>query len=105
MNLRNTLALLFCCLVSSLLNAQIRQGDYETKWKSIDSLVAKKGLVQSALTEVNKIYTLAKQEKNDAQVIRALLYRINLQGTTRENPAQSALYDLKTQLAVTAQPP
>ncbi|HEX9511392.1 MAG TPA: alpha-2-macroglobulin family protein [Puia sp.] len=104
MNLRNTLALLFCCLVSSLLNAQIRQGDYETKWKSIDSLVAKKGLVQSALTEVNKIYTLAKQEKNDAQVIRALLYRINLQGTTREDAAQSAIEDLEKEIAVAAQP-
>ena len=104
MNLRNTLALLFFCLVSSLLNAQIRQSDYETKWESIDSLVAKKGLVQSALTEVNKIYALAKQEKNDMQLIRALLYRINLQATTREDPMQPAIEDLEKEIAVAAQP-
>ena len=33
-----------------------------------------KGLPKSALEEVKKIYTLAKAEKQDAQVIKALVY-------------------------------
>ena len=104
MNLRNTLFLLSFCLVSSSLHAQIRPGDYETKWKSIDSLFTKKGLVESALTEVNKVYAQARQEKNDVQIIRALLYRINMQSTIREDAIQAAIADLEKEIDMAAQP-
>src|ERR1700709_483770 len=104
MNFRNTVAIPFLCLLSTLLTAQIRQSDYETRWKGIDSLVSQKGLVQSALSEVNKIYTLARQEKNDAQLIRALIYRINLQGTTREDAVQATIGDLEKEITAASQP-
>jgi len=104
MNLRNTALLLFFCLFCSFLTAQVKQTDYSSKWKRVDSLVRQKGLVQSALTEVNKIYSLAKQEKNDAQVIKALIYRINLQETTREDAALLAIEDLEKEIATAGQP-
>jgi len=104
MNFRNTVAIAFFCLLSSLLTAQIRQSDYETKWKVVDSLTSKKGLVQSALSEVNKIYALAKQEKNDVQIVRALIYRINLQETTREDAVQLTIADLEKEIAAASQP-
>lgn len=104
MNVRNTAVIAFLCLLSSLLTAQMKQGDYETKWKAIDSLVSKKGLVQSALSEVDKLYTLAKQEKNEAQLIRALIYRINLQGTTREENIQATAGDLEKEIIAASQP-
>ncbi|MES1159323.1 MAG: alpha-2-macroglobulin, partial [Bacteroidota bacterium] len=104
MNLRNVLLAAFFCMVSCLSQAQGKQGSYETKWKVVDSLIHQKGLVQSALTEVNKIYALARQEKNDVQVIRALIYRINLQESTREDATLSSIEDLEKEIALTGQP-
>ena len=45
------------------LSAQQKMTNYTALWKKIDSLSTKKGLTQSALEEVNKIYVLAKKEK------------------------------------------
>ena len=36
---------------------------YEKEWKNIDELITKKKLPKTALTEVKKIYTLAKKRK------------------------------------------
>jgi len=66
------------------LSAQQKMTNYTALWKKIDSLSTKKGLTQSALEEVNKIYVLAKKEKQDAQVIKALLYQASLQQITEE---------------------
>ena len=66
------------------LSAQQKMTNYAVLWKKIDSLSTKKGLTQSALEEVNKIYVLAKKEKQDAQVIKALLYQASLQQITEE---------------------
>ena len=68
-----------------ILNAQNTSLNYDAKWKKIDSLITKKGLTQSALQEVNNVYAYAKKEKNDAQLIKALLYRVNLQQANRED--------------------
>lgn len=85
--------------------AQQKMNTYQNSWKKIDSLVEKRGLTQSALTEVNKIYALARKEKNDPQVIKALVYRIGLQITKTEDPLQLALQDLEKEIAgTTAQP-
>ena len=52
---------------------------YEKEWKKIDSLINKKNLPQSALVEVNKVYVAAKQDKQEAQWIRAIIYKNYLQ--------------------------
>lgn len=54
------------------------QRTYIKEWKRIDSLIEKAGLIKSALKEVSTIYTVAKKENNDVQVIKALLYRMSL---------------------------
>ena len=56
---------------------------YEKEWKKVDELVSKKNLPKSALTEVKKIYSLDKKEKQDAQVIKALIYMTGLQSENR----------------------
>jgi hypothetical protein len=58
--------------------ASSSQQQYLSEWKKIDSLIEKQGLIRSALTEVNKIYTSAKKQNNDVQVIKALLYKMNI---------------------------
>lgn len=54
------------------------QKQYVKEWKRIDSLINKSGLVKTALKEVNAVYASAKKEKNDVQVIKALVFRMSL---------------------------
>jgi hypothetical protein len=58
---------------------------YDTEWKLIDSLMNKKNLPKTALVEVNKVYAAAKSEKNEAQWVKAILYRNHLQETEDRN--------------------
>src|SRR4030095_14227032 len=48
---------------------------YEKEWKLIDSLMNKKNLPKSALVEVNKLYAAAKKEKQEAQWVKAVIYK------------------------------
>src|SRR4051794_14706336 len=52
---------------------------YEREWKLIDSLMFKKNLPKSALIEVNKVYITAKKNVQEAQWIKAIIYRNHLQ--------------------------
>jgi Bacterial Alpha-2-macroglobulin MG10 domain/Alpha-2-macroglobulin family/MG2 domain len=52
---------------------------YEQEWKLVDSLMNKKNLPKSALLDVNKIYTAAKNEKQEAQWVKAIIYKYYLQ--------------------------
>lgn len=58
---------------------------YDKAWQKIDSLINKKGLTESALKEVNKIYAMAKLEKKEAQQIKALLYQMALKQEKEED--------------------
>lgn len=71
-------------LIAMNANSQNPVKNYDAAWKKVEGFV-KKNLPASALSEVKKIYTLAKQEKQDAQVIKALVYMNNLQSENREN--------------------
>jgi hypothetical protein len=55
-----------------------QRNDYPAMWKRIDSLLNKAGLPQSALKEVDAIYVTAKKEKNDVQLVRALIYKMTI---------------------------
>ena len=52
---------------------------YDQEWKLIDSLINKKNLPKSALVEVNKVYTAAKKDKQEAQWVKAIIYKNHLQ--------------------------
>src|SRR5664279_2486240 len=51
---------------------------YESEWKLIDSLINKKNLPKSALTEVNKVWAAAKKDKDEAQWVKAIIYQNQL---------------------------
>src|SRR5689334_14914375 len=68
--------------------AQQQQNTYEKEWKQVDSLIQKGGLNQSALNVVNAVYPQAKKEGNDAQIIKAILYQVKLQGYNEKNIIQ-----------------
>jgi len=81
-------SLLLCITLFTLstmdINAQPNLKNYEKEWKNVEA-ATNKGLPKTALEEVKKIYALAKAEKQDAQVIKALAYMTALQSETRED--------------------
>ncbi|MFT3946863.1 MAG: MG2 domain-containing protein [Agriterribacter sp.] len=77
---------------------------YDSAWKKIDELVNKKGLTKSALEEAEKIYAKAKKEKNNPQLIKALVYQVNLGGTTSENAETAHIQKIEKEIAVADQP-
>jgi uncharacterized protein YfaS (alpha-2-macroglobulin family) len=85
-------------------NAQQKMKNYDAEWKQIDSLIRKRGLTESALTEVNKIYSLAKKEGNDAQIIKALLYRTELQQIKEEDATKKNIQQLEAETATAKGP-
>jgi hypothetical protein len=78
--------------------------NYEAQWKKIDSLVFRKGLTRSALDQLQQIYTQAKKEKNDAQVIKVLIYRLDLENALQDEGADSTIRVLEKEIAIASQP-
>src|SRR5215216_6636018 len=89
------LLFIFC---SGKLMAQVKT--YSAQWKKVDELIEKKNLPKSALEEVKKIYALAKKEKQDAQVIKSLVYMINLQEDNREDNGVQAIKEIEKEITV-----
>ncbi len=98
------LAFLPACFIASIISAQNKLFDYENAWEKTDSLITKKGLTQSALEEVNKIYTTAKKEKNEPQVIKSLLYKMTLLEQRNEDAAVNNIKMLEKEISSSSQP-
>jgi hypothetical protein len=87
-----------------VLQAQAPRTDYEKRWKKIDSLVDKKGLMASALQEVKEIYAIAKKEKNDPELLKALLYKMKLQDDHLETGAKTNVDELQKEIKTASEP-
>src|SRR3989337_3855431 len=97
---------LFATLFSVLTmnaNSQEPVKKYESAWKKVEALVKKK-LPQSALTEVKKIYQLAKKEKQDAQVIKSLVYMTGLQTENREDNEVFSITEIEKEIVTSKEP-
>lgn len=77
--------------------------DYEKDWRSVDSLY-NIGLPKSALEISEKIYEKAKAENNQANFVRAIIYRIKLTQGTEEDDFFKSLDRLKLEEANAQQP-
>ncbi len=97
---------LFAALFS-LINITVFSQDtvkqYGSAWKKVEDLVKKK-LPQSALTEVKNIYALAKKEKQEAQVIKALVYITGLQSENREDNEIFSISEIEKEIAISREP-
>ena len=71
--------------------------NYQKEWKKVEELV-RKNLPKSALTAVKNIYTLAKKDKQDAQIIKSLVYMAGLQSENRETNEALSIKELKRKL-------
>ncbi|MFN2438890.1 MAG: MG2 domain-containing protein, partial [Chitinophagaceae bacterium] len=102
--MKSTIFLLF--LISLLINLpSIAQPikNYEAQWKKVDEYV-KKNLPKSALDEVKKIYIQAKRDKQEAQVIKSLVYTVGLQQQTREESEIAAIQEIEKEILLNKEP-
>lgn len=98
MRLGLSLLILFFSFSSSAQKMPTTQ--YDPWWEKIDSLVQEAGLYQSALEEVQQLYTKAKAEKQSGHQIKAILYRIQLQEVLVEESDTAALNLLRKEIAL-----
>ncbi|WP_200978810.1 MG2 domain-containing protein [Echinicola sp. 20G] len=80
--------LLLCCL-SILALPVFSQSDYQSQWNRVEKLEIK-NLPKSALQLTDSIYSLAKEEGNSPQWIKALIYKSKF-ALTLEEEAQLAI--------------
>lgn len=82
----------------------IHQGDYLADWKIVDSLESQ-GLFKSALEKVEAIQARARADKNQQQIIKALLYRGKYIARLEEDGFVKAIQTIeKEEKATTTQP-
>lgn len=97
------LVLMFTVLLAGItVNGQTVK-DYSKEWKSVEELV-NKGLTKSAIDAVNKIYSQAKADNNDPQVIKALIFRIDLQQSFEEDATVNAIKDFEKEILLNKEP-
>src|SRR5665647_2899613 len=71
--------------------------DYTNEWKKVEAL-QKKGLTKTAIDEVEKIYRSAKTNKNNPQIIKSLLFKINLGKDISENASAKSIDSLEREI-------
>ena len=77
---------------------------YESQWKKVNELIHPKNLPKSALTEVKKIYALARAEKQEAQVIKSLVYITDLQSQLREDHYPQSIKEIEAEIKIAKEP-
>jgi uncharacterized protein YfaS (alpha-2-macroglobulin family) len=99
--------ILLLALLSGLscsITAQKKMNTYDAEWKKAESLWHEKGLPESALTEVRKIYSTAAKENNPIQQVKALLYMAQLTAVNTEDADLKQLEFLEKQLPGAKEP-
>lgn len=83
-------------------NAQVVK-DYKSDWDKVTSYTDK-GLPASALKIVQEIYAKAKQDKQDAQLVKAVIYMNQLQQQNRENNEVISIDDIEKEIQNSKEP-
>ncbi|MBK6825561.1 MAG: hypothetical protein IPG86_01090 [Chitinophagaceae bacterium] len=91
------ICLLFISLITMSASSQQPIKNYTAEWKKAESF-KEKGLPKSALEEVKKIYALAKKDKQDAQLIKSLVYMATLQNENREDNATTSMTEIEKEI-------
>ncbi|HEY5369680.1 MAG TPA: alpha-2-macroglobulin family protein [Hanamia sp.] len=87
----------------STLNAQKKMNDYTSQWENVDKF-QQKGLTKSALAEVDNIYSNAKKNGNESQIIKALLFKITLQQNIVEDASVKSIDSMQQEIISAKEP-
>ena len=71
--------------------------DYKAAWDKVKA-AEEKGLPETALKTVNQVYTQAKTDGNDGQLIKALIYKIKYAEEKNDNVLASNIGEIKSEL-------
>lgn len=77
---------------------------YDKEWKRIDSLLEKEGLTKTAAAAVSAIYSAAKKDNNDAQVIKALLYQLQINDQVSDEGRYENIKLVESEIASAKEP-
>ncbi|HWH64055.1 MAG TPA: MG2 domain-containing protein, partial [Ginsengibacter sp.] len=91
-------SILFHLLITVSVFSQQSTKTYDKEWKQVNEFV-KKELPRSALEQVKKIYQLAKKDKQDAQVVKSLIYMTGLQTEVNDETISIAVLEKETNTA------
>lgn len=88
----------FFILIFILINQQIMaQTNYETNWKSVVKLESE-GKTKDALQKVTSILEQSKKDKNNAQTVKALMYKYKYMMKLEEEAEYKIINELKTEI-------
>jgi Bacterial Alpha-2-macroglobulin MG10 domain/Alpha-2-macroglobulin family/MG2 domain len=104
MGWKQALVFLLFCLSVFTVRSQTSAAGYALQWQTVDSLITKKGLTASALAIVNRLYVTARKEKNQPQVIKALVYRLHLEEKTSDEGPAANIKELESAADSSSQP-
>lgn len=76
---------------------------FDRQWKRVDSL-EKAGLPRSALELVNAIGDQARQQKNEPQLVKSVIWKLKLEAQFHENFSAFAVGLLQSEIAASEQP-
>ncbi|WP_452221885.1 alpha-2-macroglobulin family protein [Lacinutrix salivirga] len=98
--MKNYLYILMIFLTTTL---QAQNNNYSELWNTVENF-EKKGLPKSALEVVETLSSKAKADKNDAQQIKALLYKSKYALTLEEDAQLKVINDFKAEIEISAVP-
>src|SRR4051812_42102558 len=87
-------------LMMSILNplqSQPKPFDYEKAWGDVKK-AGEKGLPETALKTVNQIYDQAKKDKNEVQLIKALIHQLKFSADKEEEVLPSNILKVEKEL-------
>ncbi|MCF6350447.1 MAG: MG2 domain-containing protein [Flavobacteriaceae bacterium] len=98
--MKTKIIILMLVLFSILTNAQ---NNYKNNWKIVKDF-ENVGKPKSALTEVENIYKLAKNENNATQIIKSILFKSKYALTLKENAQLKIIHTIKEEIAISKAP-
>jgi hypothetical protein len=101
---KNIFILLFFVLYFSFSSTGQVKSTYEARWNEVIELLEKKELPKSALEKVIGIYELAKKDKNEAEQLKALIFRINIQQFINDENKIESIQLLETETIAAKEP-
>lgn len=89
-------------IITSNTTAQKIDTSFKKDWIGIDSIIEKNNLTKTALNKVNSVYARAKQKQLPSQVIKALIYKIELEDKIKEDNHQRNIQLLTDEINATS---
>ena len=102
--MRTILSLFFCLSILIAEAQQSKETTYTATYKIIDSLILKEQLTKTAIDKVDQLYKKAVAEKQEAEQIKALVYKADLENEITEQGFNNTLSIFKGALKKSSSP-